>query len=294
MAPLLYFVGQDVGLTATVLDDSGAPATGPLAVALAVTDPGGATSSPPTVDAGNGTYTAVVPSVAVEGTWLYRWTATGTEVHWASEGQFTVRPLGVEQIVDAASVRAHLNLPDSTQDDELQGFILAAGDLARDVVGPILPEQHTQFFDGGNQTIVPDWLPLASVQSVTEYYGLSAFALTEQPLGSQQTAFGYTVDYTTGAITRRTFGGEAALFATGTKNIKVVYTAGRNGAVAWTVRLGALELIRHLWQLTQQGGRPWFGGAVMDGESPAVPQGFALPQRVLELWAPYRRPPGIA
>lgn len=290
---LLYFTGQDVGLTATPLDDAGQSATGSPAVTVTVTDPDGATSTPSVAAAGDGAYTAVVPSVAAAGTWRYRWTATGDGVNWVSEGQFTVRPLGVEQIVDMASVRAHLNLSTSASDDELQGFILAAGDLARDVVGPLLPEQHTQFFDGGRRTVIPDWLPLASVQSVTEYYGLSAFVLTEQPLGSQQTAFGYTVDYTTGQITRRTFGGEAALFATGSKNIKVVYTAG-DGTVPWTVRLGALELIRHLWQLTQTGGGPWFGGQVVDGESPAVPQGFALPQRVLELWAPYRRPPGIA
>jgi hypothetical protein len=291
---LIYFAGQDVGLTASPLDDAGAPATGTLAATVTVTDPTGVTSTPATVNAGSGVYTAVLPSVAAVGVWLYRWTATGPGVNWADEGQFSVRPLGVEQIVDIASVRAHLNLTQTTSDDELQGFILAAGELARDVVGPLLPEQHTQIFDGGTRSIIPDWLPLASVQSVTEYYGLSAFVLTEQPLGSQQNAFGYTVDLSTGQITRRTFGGEAALFAIGNKNVKVTYTAGRGGAIPWTVRLGALELIRHLWQLTQQGGGPWFGGSVTDGESAPVPAGFALPARVLELWAPYRRPPGIA
>ncbi|MGH3381858.1 MAG: hypothetical protein ACRDP6_44735 [Actinoallomurus sp.] len=294
MGQLLYFTGQDVGLTGVPLDDTGAPATGTLTVTVTVTDPTGAVSTPATVSAGGGVYTAVVPSASSAGVWLVRWTATGTGVKWASEGQFQVRPLGVEQIVDISSVRAHLNLTNATQDDELQGFILAAGDLARDVVGPLLPEQHTQFFDGGTKTVVPDWLPLASIQSMTEYYGLSGFVLTEQPLGTQVDAFGYTVDYTTGQITRRTFGGEAALFPIGDKNVKLVYTAGMGGAIPWTVRLGALELIRHLWQLTQQSGRPRYGGAALDGESAPTPTGFALPARVLELWAPYRRPPGIA
>lgn len=198
-------------------------------------------------------------------------------------------------IVDLDSVKDHLNIPRSNtvSDAELQGFIDAAGDIARDVVGPIDAEQHSQDFDGGVSTIIPDWLPLVSVQSITEYYGLSAFALTEQPLGAQNNAFGYTVDYTTGQITRRTIGGDAGVFATGTKNIRVAYTSG-TGTVPATVRLGALELIRHLWQLTQQGGRPRFGGAALDGEGMGVPTGFALPARVLELWAPYRRPPGIA
>ncbi|AEW94598.1 MULTISPECIES: hypothetical protein [Streptomycetaceae] len=293
----LYYVGQDVGVTTPgpVLDDTGSAATGTLTVTLTVTDPTGAVTMPAVSSTGGGTYAAVVPSVATAGIWLYRWTATGTGVGWASEGQFTVRPMGVEQLVDLESVKKHLNMPlnSQAQDDELQGYILMAADQARDVCGPWLPEQHTQFFDGGVNTIVPDWLPLASIQSATEYYGLSAFPLTEQQLGSQMNAFAYTVDYSTGQITRRTFGGQAAMFAIGAKNVKIVYTAGRPGSVPYTVRLGALELIRHMWQMTQQGGRPKFGGSAMEGDT-AVPTGFALPDRVVELWAPYRRPPGIA
>jgi hypothetical protein len=234
--------------------------------------------------------------VAVPGVWLYRWTATGTGAKWSAEGQFTVRAVGIEQLVDLPSVKAHLNIPaaDARQDDELQGFILAAGDLARDMCGPFVPETHTEWFDGGLSTVYPDWVPLAKVLSVTEYYGLSVFTLTEQALGSQMDAFSFTADYATGQITRRTFGGQAAMFAIGSKNIKVVYTAGRGGAVPFTVRLGVLELVRHLWQQTQQGGRPRFGGHALEGEGPGVPMGFALPQRVVQLWAPFRRPPGVA
>jgi hypothetical protein len=199
-------------------------------------------------------------------------------------------------IVDLASVKLHLNMPasDTSQDAELQGFIDAAGDLARNVIGPVFPESHTQAFDGGTTSIVVDWLPVASVTSVTEYYGLSSYLLTEQPLGGQSNAFGFTVDYATGRLTRRALGGDATIFAFGAKNIVVQYVSGRTGAVSPSVRLGALELIRHLWQLTQQGGRPQFGGAGLDGEVAGVPTGFALPARVLELWQPFRRPPGIA
>jgi hypothetical protein len=208
-----------------------------------------------------------------------------------------VRPLGVEQLVDLPSVKAHLNIPssDNRQDDELQGFILAAAELARNHCGPFLPETHTEFYDGGKPKIVPDFVPVQTVLSITEYYGLSAFPLTEQQLGQQFSAFAYTVDYTTGEITRRTFGGESAQFAFGSKNIKVVYTAGRAGGVPWTVRLGVLELIRHLWQMTQQGGgRPKFNSGAYDGGEAVVPTGFAIPSRVLELWQPLYRGPGIA
>lgn len=295
--PLVYFTGQDVALTANPLDNSGNPAGGSLTVSVTVTDPTGATSTPTVSGPVSGAYTAVLGSVSVSGVWLVRWTATGTGVGWRSETQFQVRPTSVEQFVDLASVKAHLNIPtnDTRQDDELQGFILAAGEIARNHCGPFIPETHTQYFDGGIPRIVPDWRPVSNVLSITEYYGLSAFPLTEQPLSGQTNAFGFTVDYTTGEITRRTFGGEAATFAFGAKNIKVVYTAGRGGSVPWTVRLGVLELIRHLWQMTQQGGgRPKFNGGAYDGGEGMVPTGFAIPSRVLELWQPYYRGPGIA
>lgn len=295
--PLIYFTGQDVALTANPLDDSGNPVSGAVSVSVTVTDPSGGITHPTPSGPVSGAYTAVVPSVSVSGVWLARWTATGTGVAWSLETQFQVRPLGLEQLVDLASVKAHLNIPtnDNRQDDELQGFILAAGELARNHCGPFIPETHTEFFDGGVSSVMPAFTPVASVLSITEYYGLSAFPLTEQPLGGQSSAFAFTVDPNTGLITRRTMGGEAATFAFGTKNIKVVYSAGRSGAVPWSVRLGTLELIRHLWQMTQQGGgRPKFNAGAYDGGEAVVPTGFAIPSRVLELWQTYYRGPGIA
>jgi hypothetical protein len=290
---LIYYVGQDVPLKVTPTDDSGNVLTGLQSVSVAVTDPSGAPSTPAVSGPASGAYTAIASGVSVPGVWLVRWYATG----WSYETQFQVRTLGAEQLVDLAGVKAHLNIPsnDTRQDDELQGFILAAGEIARNHCGPFIPETHTQWFDGGRNTIVPDVTPIASVLSATEYYGLSAYPLTEQPLSGQVDAFGFTVDYGTGEITRRTFGGESATFAFGSKNIKVVYTAGRGGTVPWTVRLGVLELIRHLWQMTQQGGgRPKFGGSAYDGGEAMVSTGFAIPARVLELWQPFYRGPGIA
>jgi hypothetical protein len=56
-----------------------------------------------------------------------------------------------------------------------------------------------------------------------------------------------------------------------------------------------LELIRHLWQMTQQGGgRPKFNSGAYDGGEAVVHTGFAIPSRVLELWQAYYRGPGIA
>lgn len=293
---LLYFVGQDAALSTTVIADSGMPATGALSVVLTVTSPAGAVSTPATTSAGQGVYTATVPALTAAGVWLFRWTATGIGTGFVDEGQFQVRPTGAQQIVDLPSVKLHLNIPltDVSNDGELQGFILAAGELARDVVGPVLAEARTEWHNGGSTTVSLDSQPVASVQSVTEYVAATSWDLTEQPLGTSTDSYGYTVDLDLGVIVRRAVG-DAIPFPRGTKNVRVVYTAGRGGMVTWAIRLGALELIRHLWQLTQQGGRlKWAKTGALDTDSSIVPMGFALPQRVLDLWKPEKRPPGIA
>lgn len=303
MSQVVFFQGQDVPVSWAPVDDSGQPISGgSVTVTATVTDPSGNVTTPTVSQAVSGTYSAVCDSVATAGVWLVSWLATGTngnsvDVQAAYVEQFQVQQGGITQIVDLASVKDYLRIPtsDTTRDNALMGFIYATSEVARDFCGPFLPEQHTQWFDGGSAKIVPDWLPIVAVQSVTEYYGLSAFAITEQPLGTQQNAFGFTLDYTTGEMTRRTFGGEAAYWARGAKNVKVVYTAGRTGPLPWSVRLGALEMVRHLYQLTQQGGRSKFNGNALDSvDAPAVPTGFAIPQRVVELWAAERRAPGIA
>lgn len=290
----IYNNGQDVPLNVTVLNDAQAPANA-ASVTVTVTQPDGTALNPTPANAGTGIYQAVVTAPTQTGTFLVHWSATGSGFAFTYDDQFQVRPAGAEQIVDLASVKAHLNMipTDTTQDAELTGFILGATTVIRDMIGPIVPEQHLEYFDGAVMTISVAWQPLLSIQSIYEYYGLSAFLLTEQPLGTQINAFGFTVDYITGQVTRRTFGGQAALFAVGDKNIKVAYTAGRSD-VPYNVRLGALELIRHNWSMTQQAGRPRIRSGMDAGGELAVPIGFAVPDRVVEWLAPHRRPPGIA
>ena len=289
----IYANGQDAPVSVIVLNDSQVAADA-ASVTVTVTQPDGSTLTPSPVHAGTGIYQAVVTAPTQAGTYLVHWSATGSGFSFTFDDQFQVRPAGAEQVVDMASVKAHLNLSlsDTSQDAELLGFILAAGRVIRDMIGPYTPESHTEYFDGGVQTISVAWQPVISFQSVYEYYGLSSFLITEQPLGTQINAFGFTADYITGQLTRRTFGGQAALWAVGDKNIKVTYTAGRSD-VSYNVRLGALELIRHNWSMTQQAGRPRMRAGMDGGGEMAVPIGFAVPDRVVEWLAPDRRPPGI-
>lgn len=291
----VWYLGQDVPLAVTVFNDAGSPANA-SSVVVTVTNPDGTTQTPAVTNLGTGSYQAIVAAASQSGTYLARWVASGSGFAFVYETQFQVQPSTAEQIVDLQSVKAHLNMipTDTSQDAELLGFILAATPIIRDIIGPILPESHVQFFDGGVETISLPWQPVISIQSIYEYYGLSSFLLTEQQLGQQMNAFAFTVDYVTGQVTRRTFGGQAAKFAIGDKNVKATWTAGRSD-IPYNVRLGALELIRHNWQMTQQGGRGRMRSSVAGGgDEMTIPIGFAVPDRVVEMLGPHRRPPGIA
>lgn len=294
MTDLVFHVGQDVPLWGYPTDHTSAPADG--TVTVAVTDPTGAPVSNVTVPirAAQGQYTAVVPAAALSGQYLVKWTCVGAgnSFTWVDETEFTVIVPSALHIVDIASVRAHCSMTNRVNDDELLPFILAADEQARYFCGPVAIEQHTEWHTGGRPAIAVNNSPLKSVVSVTEYYGLSAFPLTEQPLGSQSTAFGYTVNYDTETIVRRSYGGDAAVFAYGMNNIKIVYTAGL-GSVPHGIRLGALELIRFWWDRMKQASGGGKARNPLEGES-AIPMGFAMPDFVVEMWAPWRRAPGIA
>ena len=194
-------------------------------------------------------------------------------------------------IVSLADVKAHLNKTDTDDDTELQFFIDAATPVIENIAGPVLPQTKTEYYNGGVSQIVLNWLPIVSVTSIVETYGQTNYSLTEISLGSSNTAFGYTVDYTTGKVVRRAYNAEA-LFPTGTNNVKVVYQAGR-ATIPANVRLATLMLIQHLWstsQLNRNGARPTLGG----DDSFTVGAGFAVPNRVRELLQPSPRVPGIA
>lgn len=197
-------------------------------------------------------------------------------------------------LISLDDARQHLRLSSSDTSDnaKIQGIIEAASQAVVDITGDWTNVQRTEWFDGGQSRISVAHQPLVQVVSCVEYYGLAAFTLTEQPLGAQTNAFAFTVDYVTGQVTRRTFGGQAANFAVGDKNIKVTYTSGRSGVVPESVQLATRELVRHLYQQTQIPGRR--GSRHGDDEAGGPPSGFAIPNFVVELIQPWRRPPGIA
>lgn len=273
---LRWNAGTDLGTVAVVVTDPlGAPHT----------ISGGAVSGPPL-----GVYTAShTPTVGG------RHTVTWTSATRVFNDVFEVRPAAFNALISVQDAKDHLRLTANNRisDDTIQGFIEAASIAIQNITGPIVPQSFNEYYDGGVEAISVDYKPIikGSVQMI-EYYGTTAWNLTEQPLGGQQSAYGFTVDYVTGQIRRRTFGGGSALFAVGSKNVNITYRAGRD-YVGQNIQTATKELVRHLWSSTQVPGRPKSSSLGDDGFG-WVPIGFAVPNFVVQLLQNDARPPGVA
>lgn len=275
--PLSWVNGTDIG-----------PAT------LQITAPDGTLTTVSNITSTAGTYSATfTPTLA--GLFTVLWTATTTATHGSYEDAFNVRANAPTALISLDDARATLRLRsgDTADNAKLQTIIEAASRLILNITGPMNDETHDEWFDGGVSTVTPSQGPLVSVLQAAEYYGLSKFTLTEQPLGQQTSSFAYTVDYLTGQITRRTYGGAAALFAPGNKNVYIQYRAGRL-VVPENVQLATRELVRHFYTHTQVPGRPKFGNTAGEDGFPELPIGFAIPNFVVQMLQPDRRAPGIA
>ena len=151
-----------------------------------------------------------------------------------------------------------------------------------------------EWFDGGGQQVMLR-SPVVSVSLLTEASGNSVQTLTEEPLTAAGDGYGYTLNATTGVVTRRS-NGIAVTFADGVENIHAQYTAGVCADTLSTpanVALGALEIIRLNWQPQQGGNRPQMGTDVPMTDGLRM-LGFFVPNRVMELLQPNVSSFGIA
>lgn len=171
--------------------------------------------------------------------------------------------------VTLVEVKAHLNISTTTQDDELAEFIARAEAAIAAKCGPLEPTAKTSRVRGGSSILaLPSW-PVLSLTSIT-------------PLGEPAlTVADYVV--TTGGIVEPAVGGSFP-----SRWYDVAYQAGRD-TLPEDLRLGILELVRHLWQ-TQRGGSVRPGSRPSEGTANTIPgAAYLFPFRVEQLIAPYFR-----
>ena len=210
-------------------------------------------------------------------------------------------------LVTLIETKQHLRIPisNTNEDYALQGFIYAAEDVIRTECGDIIPRHFDENYDGGNTVIYLRHRPIVSVQNVEEGWGWFNYELDYQQVNTLPAAsmFAYSIDSVeAGLITRRSAGNVIIPFVPGQKNIRVLYTAGRQ-QIPPSIRLATLELVAHWFQSSQlragtnnatseaydavEGERYSRGGFDINGMN------YGVPYRIIELLKPYRRLPII-
>lgn len=209
-------------------------------------------------------------------------------------------------IVTAAELKTHLRYPNPTQttsdDDALEGFILAATEVVENEVGKVVERQVIEYHDGGTPFIYLRQRPVISVTEIIENWGYFNWDLAAQPSTTVPATnlFAYSLDSPTeGRVTRRSVGNIAIPFmAMGgmfPNNVKVTYQAGRL-MVPFAIRLATLELCAYWWQQSQQ--RQFSSGGTLAGNFNQAVTGNVdnglypgVPYRILELLKAHRRTP---
>lgn len=217
----------------------------------------------------------------------------------------------MSNIVTLAQVRTHLRYPNpqqpSSDDVALQIFINAADECIEYECDDILPQRHDEYYDGGDSEIFLRHKPILSVQNVEEGWGFINYELDYQEANSPGpfSMFAYSVsNEELGQITRRSAGNVVIPFRPGTDNIHVQYTSGL-AQPRYSLILGSLELIAHLWQNSQlravalagtNVGYDAVSGAAYtrDTESGSQNLNIGIPYRILEMIKSNRRTPIIA
>ena len=290
-----FDLGDPIPLVFTVLNASGAPENA-TTVVLTITLPD-LTTVTPAVTGLVGVYTTTVPYVAtLAGHYVVDWLATGTNACTSSD-VFNVMAPDPGFIISLSDARAGLGTAagNTVKDEDLRLFIAAATPIMEDIVGPILRKARVETYDGGTSQINLLWSPVVSITNIIESYGSTYVrTLTAQDTsifaGTGSDAYGYTVDLTTGIVTRRAVG-VAIPFMAGKRNVQVTYVSGR-ATVTGNILLATRRLIRHLWLQEQQGLRPQMGAP--DTSMGLTPSGFAVPRAVIEMCAGDTRAPGLA
>ncbi|WP_329338591.1 phage head-tail connector protein [Streptomyces sp. NBC_00663] len=183
-------------------------------------------------------------------------------------------------LLTLADAKKQLNLKTDADDDELQVYVDAVTAPIEEYIGPVEPRAVVERHDaeGGRRVLVLRTMPVLSLTSVL-------------PVLSGDAAYpvdGLTLDPETGELRRLDRGVFRGL-------LDVTVQAGR-AEISSTINLAARMFVQHLWR-TQRPSRS--GGLAGGGDDysvsePIVGYGYAVPNRVLELLAPYRLPPGVA
>ena len=184
-------------------------------------------------------------------------------------------------IVTVSEASAYLQAPADTALVEL--WISAVSNRLDDLCGPVVARTVTDSLTACDGSVILTSTPIYSITSVTEYTGTTAQVLTLATNASQPTT-GYHLNTANGILSRRS-GSGAANFPSGTKNIEVVYSAGRYASTATVTerfKRACLIAVSHVVQSDHGTRNQTFGGFTDEGVATFGP-GWVIPRRALDL-----------
>lgn len=271
----------DIFQVAVAVRDVAGVLTNPTTATLTITLPDGTTTAPtvPLPPAVTGTLRVDYATVQAG---LHRWRLTTTGPVTAYADAFNVVDASWPALVGLAEVKDHLNIPatDTTDDEELRGFIASAGAVVEDIVGVCGQRTIVETNSGGEGYIALSKRPVISITSVV--------------------IDGHTVDsgdYTaspSGLLAHRT-----TCWPAGFHNITTTYVAGRP-VIEPNVIDGVKDLIRINWRPQAGGNYGAFDGGQLDDFAAAqetglmqgqLRLGFFVPNTVTQRLQPDRRGP---
>jgi len=247
-----------------------APGSGGLvnagSIALTITLPDGATTSPTVVNppATTGQYVYDYQTVQA-GRHSARWVGTGTNPGAYVE-VFDVRPADVPYIVSLQDIKDQTNISNTASDEELRRYLEAATGAIENHLGlAVVKRTRTEEHQIGRGALVLNWTPVGAVTALSLVDGTYTWNVNDlhvTPAGVVTSPLGIDP-----------YG-----------HVTVTYTAGMS-IVPGNYGLAAAIIVQHLWETqrgTAGGPRPGALGDSM-GAGMYAGRGFALPNRAIEL-----------
>lgn len=251
----------------------------PTTVTLTVGLPDGTSTAVTPTRASLGQYTAAYVTVQ-PGRHDIRWVATGPGARTHVD-VLNVAPARSVSLVSLAEFKAHLNLDDTAEDEEIRYYLEAATGVVERHVGQVVARRSV------TETHRLGWQSHPRRGLVLRQGPVMSLTTISTNGGTVLDPAGYVVDTVTGEV-RSTAGGTTGLFG----DVTVTYVAGYTATPPRMI-LAAQIIAEHLWQtqrVQSMGRGPGFGGSEVNVTPSGL--GYAIPNRAVELLG--GRPPAIA
>lgn len=273
-------LGQPVHISTEVRDQA-TNLTDPDTIVLTVHKPDATllTYATPTRDS-VGKYHQDVPAADLTalGHYSFAWLTTGPAAGVSPPGNFDIFDPFEVAVLPLQDAKDALNIEqaDASNDDEIAGMVATIESaLERMTGGPLVTTSVTERVKvtRNYRSLVLRARPVVALTSVTDVASGAALDISD-----------IEIDKNAGIVRRKL---ELPFFSWG-PYYTVVYTAGWGTSLPAAFNLAARIILQHLWEI-QQGpaSRPTMGAPEMTRVYRDTGEGFAIPNRALEVLAPY-------